>query len=59
MFRSLRWLYPGLKIKRWFVVIFLGVIVSSMGTVFLAIALFQFRDPEEGGGVGLVGSILG
>ena len=44
MFRSLRWLYPGLKIKRWFVVIFLGVCISSLGTAFFVFALFQVPD---------------
>jgi len=47
MFRSLRWLYPGLKIKRWIVVIFLGVFISSLGTAFLVFGLFQLRDPGE------------
>ncbi|MHC4913998.1 MAG: gluconeogenesis factor YvcK family protein [Planctomycetota bacterium] len=44
MFRSLRWLYPGLKIKRWFVIIFLGVCISSLGTAFFVFALFQVPD---------------
>jgi len=47
MFRSLRWLYPGLKIKRWIVVIFLGVLISSLGTAFLVFGLFQLREDES------------
>jgi len=43
MFRSLRWLYPGLKIKRWIVVIFLGVFLACLATTFLVFALFQLR----------------
>jgi uncharacterized cofD-like protein len=46
MLRSLRWLYPGLKIKRWIVVIFLGVFISSLGTAFLVFGLFQLRDDD-------------
>ena len=48
MLRSLRWLYPGLKIKRWIAVIFLGVFVSSLGTAFLVFGLFQLREVEAG-----------
>jgi uncharacterized cofD-like protein len=44
MFRSLRWLYPGLKIKRWIVVIFLGVFIACLATTFLVVALFQLRE---------------
>jgi uncharacterized cofD-like protein len=48
VFRSLRWLYPGLRIKRWIAVIFLGVFISSLGTAFLVFGLFQLRAPEAG-----------
>ncbi len=43
MFRSLRWLYPGLKIKRWIIVIFLGVFLACLATTFLVFALFQLQ----------------
>lgn len=47
MFRSLKWLYPGLKIKRWIFVIYLGVLVSMLGAVFLGFALYRVPDEER------------
>jgi uncharacterized cofD-like protein len=47
VFRSLKWLYPGLKIKRWIVVIYLGVIISMPGAGFLVFALFQLKDDPK------------
>jgi uncharacterized cofD-like protein len=44
VFRSLKWLYPGLRIKRWILVIYLGVVVSMLGSMFLVFALFQARE---------------
>jgi uncharacterized cofD-like protein len=44
VFRSLKWLYPGLKIKRWILVIYLGMIISMPGPAFLVFALFQLND---------------
>ena len=40
MFRALKWLYPGMRVKRWIAVIFLGVFLSCFGALFLAIGLF-------------------
>ncbi len=47
MFRSLKWLYPGLKIKRWILVIYLGVLISMPGAVFLVFALFQLNEDRK------------
>jgi len=47
LFRSLKWLYPGLKIKRWILVIYLGVVISMPGAVFLMFALFQLKDDRR------------
>ncbi len=63
MFRSLRWLYPGLKIKRWIVVIFLGVFIASLGTAFLVFGLFQLREDTshfvQAVGVAALGFLIG
>lgn len=43
MFRTLRWLYPGMRVKRWIAVIFLGVLLSSFGAVAIILGIFE-RD---------------
>jgi uncharacterized cofD-like protein len=47
VFRSLKWFYPGLRIKRWILVIYLGVVITMPGAVFLVFALFQLRDDPK------------
>lgn len=44
MFRALKWLYPGMRVKRWIAVIFLGVFLSCFGALFLAIGLFTGEE---------------
>jgi len=39
MFRALKWLYPGMRVKRWIAVIFLGVFLSNLGAVALIFGL--------------------
>ena len=45
MFRSLKWLYPGLGIKRWILVIFFGTLLSSAGAASLIFGLLT-SEPE-------------
>ncbi len=40
----LKWLYPGMKIKRWIALIFLGVFLVSLGTA--ATAFYFFTTPD-------------
>ncbi len=44
MFRALKWLYPGMRVKRWIAVILLGVFLSCSGALFLAIGLFTGEE---------------
>ncbi len=44
MFKALKWLYPGMRVKRWIAVIFLGVFLSCFGALFLAIGLFAGEE---------------
>lgn len=39
MFRALKWLYPGMRVKRWIATIFLGVFLSNMGAAALIFGL--------------------
>lgn len=43
MLRSLKWLYPGMRVKRWIAVIFVGVFLSNFGAALLIVG-FQSRD---------------
>lgn len=45
MLRSIRWLYPGLGIKRWILVIFFGSLLSSAGAASLIFGLLT-SEPE-------------
>ncbi len=40
MFRALKWLYPGMKVKRWIAVTLLGVFLACMGTSALLMGLW-------------------
>lgn len=44
MFNALKWLYPGMRVKRWIAVIFLGVLFSCFGASFLTIGLFAGEE---------------
>jgi uncharacterized cofD-like protein len=39
MFRALKWLYPGMRVKRWITVIFLGVFLSNLGAAWLILGI--------------------
>lgn len=47
MFRALKWFYPGLKIKRWILVIYLGVAICMVGVAYLVLALFQLEGDRR------------
>jgi uncharacterized cofD-like protein len=39
VFRAFKWLYPGMRIKRWIAVIFVGVFLSNFGAAILILGL--------------------
>jgi 2-phospho-L-lactate transferase/gluconeogenesis factor (CofD/UPF0052 family) len=39
MFRALKWLYPGMRVKRWIAVIILGVLLACLGAMALIVGL--------------------
>ena len=41
MFRALKWLLPGMRVKRWIAVIFLGVFLSNLGAAALILGLLS------------------
>jgi uncharacterized cofD-like protein len=43
MFRALKWLYPGMRVKRWIAVIFVGVFLACLGAMAL---IFGLLTPE-------------
>lgn len=42
---SWRWLMPGLRLKRWVLVLCLGIVFLVIGAIFLGLALFQGTNP--------------
>jgi uncharacterized cofD-like protein len=61
--RPLRWLYPGLGVKRWYALIILGIAVLSAGVLlFFNLAVTDLRDlvgPGNDVWVGAAGIVLG
>ncbi|MHC4247655.1 MAG: gluconeogenesis factor YvcK family protein [Planctomycetota bacterium] len=46
MLRALKWLYPGMRVKRWIAVIFVGVFLSNFGA---ALLIFGFLSRDNRG----------
>lgn len=46
---SWRWLKPGLRIKRWVLILCLGIILVVLGAIVLGLALFNPPSPTEAG----------
>jgi uncharacterized cofD-like protein len=47
--RATRWLHPGLRVKRWFLLILIGIAVAAMGAV-LVLNLFAYELTVYSGG---------
>ena len=44
MLRALKWLYPGMRVKRWIAVIFVGVFLTNFGAALLIFGLLSSED---------------
>ncbi|MHC4871195.1 MAG: gluconeogenesis factor YvcK family protein [Planctomycetota bacterium] len=42
-----RWLFPGLKLKRWVLVLVFGIVLVVLGAIGLGLALFNPSSPES------------
>ena len=61
MFRSLKWLYPGISIKRWIALICLGIMLAMLGAGALAVKVLA-NDPiieARSGQLAIAGFVLG
>ncbi|MDP9244498.1 MAG: YvcK family protein [Chloroflexota bacterium] len=42
-----RWLYPGMHLKRWLVLVFLGIVILGLGAAVYLIDLYRSRAADE------------
>ncbi len=42
-----RWLYPGMRIKRWLLLLFLGITVLALGTAILLVVAYRSLPPDS------------
>jgi uncharacterized cofD-like protein len=42
-----RWLYPGMHLKRWLVLVFLGITVLGLGTAVLLVVAYRQQPPDS------------
>jgi uncharacterized cofD-like protein len=61
MFRSLKWLYPGISIKRWIALICLGIMMAMLGAVALVFYLLANPGPTVASAreLAIMGFVLG
>ena len=42
-----RWLYPGMRIKRWLLLVFLGITVLGLGAAVLLVVIYRSLPPDS------------
>jgi len=42
-----RWLYPGMRLKRWLLLVFLGITVLALGSAVLLVVIYRSLPPDS------------